>query len=118
MAAFAGEDCPGFIHFRKASDQITTPLNPSTHFALDTGVVLLRYFPNHFYIRFDGGATIIDYARGLFGSGERAASEFGGKGAPLFAPGWECIFEEIRRRILRIVFGGGRGLPPGEFLRR
>jgi Outer membrane protein beta-barrel domain len=50
---------PGFIHFPRANDQTTTPLNPSTHFAFDTGVVLLRYFPNHVYVRFDGGATII-----------------------------------------------------------
>jgi hypothetical protein len=55
---------PGFIHFPRASDQTTTPLNPSTHFAFDTGVVLLRYFPNHAYVRFDGGATIINYGSG------------------------------------------------------
>jgi hypothetical protein len=79
---------PGFIHFPRESDRTTTALNPSTHFALDTGVVLLRYFPNHVYIRFDGGATIINYGSGTFmdpGSGERV--HLGVRGGPSFAVG-------------------------------
>lgn len=79
---------PGFIHFPRASDQTTTPLNPSTHFALDTGVVVLRYFPNHVYIRFDGGATIINYGSGSFvdpASGQRVS--LGIRGAPAFSLG-------------------------------
>ena len=79
---------PGFIHFPRESDQVTTPLNPSTHFALDTGVVLLRYFPNHFYVRFDGGATIVNYGSGVFVdpvSGQRV--HLGVRGAPSFALG-------------------------------
>lgn len=79
---------PGFIHFPRASDQVPTPLNPSTHFALDTGVVLLRYFPNHFYLRFDGGATIVNYGSGAFvdpASGQRV--HLGVRGAPSFALG-------------------------------
>jgi Outer membrane protein beta-barrel domain len=79
---------PGFIHFPRANDQVTTPLNPSTHFALDTGVVLVRYFPNHVYVRFDGGATIINYGSGSFldpVSGQRV--NLGVRGAPSFALG-------------------------------
>jgi hypothetical protein len=79
---------PGFIHFPRESDQVTTPLNPSTHFALDTGVVLLRYFPNHFYVRFDGGTTIVNYGSGAFVdplSGQRV--HLGMRGAPSFALG-------------------------------
>ena len=79
---------PGFIHFPKASDQTTTPLNPSTHFALDTGVVVVRYFPNHVYIRFDGGATIINYGSGSSldpVSGQRV--NLGVRGAPAFSFG-------------------------------
>ena len=79
---------PGFIHFPRASDQFTTPLNPSTHFVLDTGVVVVRYFPNHVYVRFDGGATIINYGSGSFldpVSGQRVI--LGIRGAPAFAFG-------------------------------
>jgi len=79
---------PGFIHFPRESDQTATPLNSSTHFALDTGVVLLRYFPNHFYVRFDGGATIVNYGSGAFPdpvSGQRV--NLGVRGAPSFALG-------------------------------
>lgn len=79
---------PGFIHFPRASGQLTTPLIPSTHFALDTGVVVLRYFPNHVYVRFDGGATIINYGSGSFvdpASNQRVS--LGIRGAPAFSLG-------------------------------
>lgn len=79
---------PGFIHFPRASDQFTTPLNPSTHFALDTGVVVVRYFPNHVYVRFDGGATIINYGSGVFVdpvSGQQV--HLGIRGGPAFSLG-------------------------------
>jgi hypothetical protein len=79
---------PGFIHFPRVSDQTASPLYPSTHFALDTGVVLLRYFPNHVYVRFDGGATIINYGSGSFVdpvSGQRV--NLGIRGAPAFSLG-------------------------------
>lgn len=79
---------PGFIHFPKDSDLPPAVLNPSTHFALDTGVVLVRYFPNHFYLRFDAGATIINYGSGIFvdpASGERV--HLGIRGAPALALG-------------------------------
>jgi hypothetical protein len=79
---------PGFIHFPRESDQAASPLNPSTHFALDTGVVLLRYFPNHFYVRFDGGATIINYGSGSLVdpvNGEQL--HLGIRGAPAVALG-------------------------------
>ena len=57
---------PGFIHFPKDSDLPPAVLNGATHFALDTGVVLIRYFPNHVYVRFDAGSTIINYGSGSF----------------------------------------------------
>lgn len=79
---------PGFIHFPKNSDLPPAVLNPATHFALDTGVVLIRYFPNHVYVRFDGGATIINYGSGVFVdpvSGERV--HLGVRGAPALALG-------------------------------
>ena len=79
---------PGFIHFPRASDQATTPLNPLTNFVLDTGVVVLRYFPNHVYVRFDGGATIINYGSGSFvdpASGQRV--HLGLRGTPAFSLG-------------------------------
>jgi hypothetical protein len=79
---------PGFIHFPKNSDLPPAVLNPATHFALDTGVVLIRYFPNHVYVRFDGGATLINYGSGIFAdplSGERV--HLGIRGAPSIALG-------------------------------
>jgi len=51
-------------------------------------VVLIRYFPNHVYVRFDGGATIINYGSGVFVdplSGERV--HLGIRGAPAFSLG-------------------------------
>ena len=79
---------PGFIHFPKDGDLPPAVLNPATHFALDTGVVLIRYFPNHVYVRFDGGATIINYGSGVFVdpvSGERV--HLGIRGGPAFSLG-------------------------------
>jgi hypothetical protein len=79
---------PGFIHFPKSSDFPLAILNPSTHFALDTGVVLVRYFPNHVYVRFDGGATIINYGSGTFVDPvSRERVHLGVYGGPSFALG-------------------------------
>ena len=79
---------PGFIHFPKDGNLPPTALNPATRFALDTGVVLIRYFPNHVYVRFDAGATIINYGSGSFVdpvSGQQV--HLGVRGAPSFALG-------------------------------
>jgi len=79
---------PGFIHFPKNGNLPQTTLNPATRFALDTGVVLIRYFPNHVYVRFDGGATIINYGSGGFVDpvgGQRV--NLGIRGAPSFSLG-------------------------------
>jgi hypothetical protein len=79
---------PGFIHFPKDGNLPPTVLNPATRFALDTGVVLIRYFPNHVYVRFDAGATIINYGSGSFVdpvSGQQV--HLGIRGAPAVALG-------------------------------
>ena len=79
---------PGFIHFPKNGNLPPAVLNPATHFAFDTGVVAVRYFPNHVYVRFDGGATIINYGSGVFldpASGQRV--HLGVRGAVSFSLG-------------------------------
>jgi hypothetical protein len=55
---------PGLVHFPRNGELQTRGLTQLNHFALDTGFVLLRYFPNHTYVRFDLGETIITYGSG------------------------------------------------------
>ena len=52
---------PGFVHFSEDSDVHGRGLHQLDHFALDLGFVGVYYFPNHTYVRFDGGDTIITY---------------------------------------------------------
>lgn len=57
---------PGFIHFPSSSELIPPVTQHPTHFALDTGVVLVRYFENHMYVRCDVGSMFVNYGGGSY----------------------------------------------------
>jgi len=52
---------PGFIQFPKNGALQKRGLRKLDHFALDVGFFGVRYFPNHTYLRFDFGDTIINF---------------------------------------------------------
>jgi len=57
---------PGFIHFPSNGDVIPPVAQHPTRFAFDTGVVVVRYFQNHTYLRFDAGRMFVDYGGGSY----------------------------------------------------
>ena len=57
---------PGFIHFPSSPELLPPVRRPATHFAFDTGFVMVRYFENHTYLRFEFGRTFVNYGGGSF----------------------------------------------------
>ena len=57
---------PGLIHFPSDGDVIAPVAQHPTRFAFDTGVVLVRYFRNHTYLRFNLGRMFVDYGGGSY----------------------------------------------------
>lgn len=57
---------PGFIHFPSSQEFIPPVTEHPTRFALDTGVVLARYFENHVYVRCDVGRMFVSYGGGAY----------------------------------------------------
>src|SRR5215469_868944 len=57
---------PGFIHFPSNGDVIPPVAQHPTRFAFDTGVVVVRYFHNHTYLRFEAGRMFVDYGGGSY----------------------------------------------------
>jgi hypothetical protein len=57
---------PGLIHFPSDGDVIAPVARHRTRFTFDTGVVVVRYFPNHMYLRFDVGRMFVDYGGGSY----------------------------------------------------
>lgn len=58
---------PGFIRFPSHDADLIPPVTQHpTHFAFDTGMVLVRYYERHLYMRFDLGRTFVDYGGGSY----------------------------------------------------
>jgi len=57
---------PGFIHFPSSEELISPVTQHPTHFALDTGIVIVRYFENHVYVRCDVGSMFVNYGGGSY----------------------------------------------------
>jgi len=57
---------PGLIHFTSGESSIAPIEKNPTHFALDTGVVLARYFESGFYVRCDVGRIFVNYGGGSY----------------------------------------------------
>jgi len=84
---------PGFIHFPKDSDLNPAVLQSPTHFAFDTGLVLLRRFPGHTYLRLDAGSVIVNYGSGPFTDpASGAVTHLGIRGNPSVALGFGLNF--------------------------
>ncbi|HKE07463.1 MAG TPA: hypothetical protein VKB48_06515 [Candidatus Acidoferrum sp.] len=58
---------PGFIRFPSHDPDLIPPVaQHPAHFAFATGMVLMRYYERHLYVRFDIGRTFVDYGGGSY----------------------------------------------------
>ena len=57
---------PGFIHLPSSTEFIAPVAQHPTKFALDTGLVVTKYFENHLYVRIDVGRMWVNYGGGSY----------------------------------------------------